>query len=121
MNREGSPKVCFGVIPENKRDKLAVLKKTIFSTGLPGGGRGDVAENLHLIPHAYQGRTIKTVAEKILASIPQEQKSPSQLLEQTFEGLLFREDTYLIGPGNIGHGQSFRTGFNRPNHPPLPD
>lgn len=29
MNREESPKVCFGVIPEIRRDKLAVLKKAI--------------------------------------------------------------------------------------------
>jgi hypothetical protein len=29
MNREGCPKACFGVIPENKENKLAVLKKTI--------------------------------------------------------------------------------------------
>ena len=29
MNREESPKVCFGVIPEKRRDKLAVLKKAI--------------------------------------------------------------------------------------------
>jgi len=29
MNREESPKVCFGVIPEKRRDKLAVLMKAI--------------------------------------------------------------------------------------------
>ena len=29
MNREESPKVCFGVIPEKRRDKLAALKKAI--------------------------------------------------------------------------------------------
>jgi len=29
MNREESTKVCFGMIPEKRRDKLAVLKKAI--------------------------------------------------------------------------------------------
>lgn len=29
MNREESPKVSFSVIPEKRRDKLAVLKKAI--------------------------------------------------------------------------------------------
>ena len=29
MNRDESPKVCFGVIPEKRENKLAVLKKAI--------------------------------------------------------------------------------------------
>jgi hypothetical protein len=29
MNREGSPKIGFGVIPKKRRDKLAILKKAI--------------------------------------------------------------------------------------------
>ena len=29
MNREESPKFCFRVIPEKRRDKLALLKKAI--------------------------------------------------------------------------------------------
>ncbi len=29
MSREESPKVCYRVIPEKRRDKLAVLKKAI--------------------------------------------------------------------------------------------
>jgi anti-sigma28 factor (negative regulator of flagellin synthesis) len=29
MSAEESPKVCFGLIPEKRRDKLAVLKKAI--------------------------------------------------------------------------------------------
>ena len=29
MNRKQSPKICFGVIPEERRNKLAVLKNAI--------------------------------------------------------------------------------------------
>jgi hypothetical protein len=63
MNREGSPKICFGVIPENKRDKLAVLKKAI-SGGAYKVKAEDIAENilkerlfdvaLTLYSHKYQ-------------------------------------------------------------------
>ena len=29
MNQKGSRRICFGVIPEKRKDKLAVLKKAI--------------------------------------------------------------------------------------------
>jgi len=29
MNREESSKICFGLIPEKRRDKLGALKKAI--------------------------------------------------------------------------------------------
>jgi hypothetical protein len=63
MNREGSPKVCFGVNPENKRDKLVVLKKAI-SEGAYKVKAEDIAEKilkerlfdvaLTLYSHKYQ-------------------------------------------------------------------
>jgi hypothetical protein len=63
MNREGSPKVCSGVIPEIKRDNIAVLKKAI-SGGAYKVKAEDIAEKilkerlfdvaLTLYSHKYQ-------------------------------------------------------------------
>ena len=63
MNREIGPKVWFGVIPENKGDKLAILKKAI-SGGAYRVKAEDIAEKilkerlfdvaLTLYSHKYQ-------------------------------------------------------------------
>jgi hypothetical protein len=45
MNREEGPKACFGVIPENRRDKLAALKKAI-TEGVYEVKAADVAEKI---------------------------------------------------------------------------
>jgi len=45
MNRKECPKVCFGVIPEKRRDKLAGLKKAI-ANGTYNVKAEDIAEKM---------------------------------------------------------------------------
>lgn len=45
MNRKESPKACVGVIPENRREKLAVLKKAI-AEGAYKVKAADIAEKI---------------------------------------------------------------------------